>query len=67
MALVLTRDPGTGLVIGIEPGTDPDAVYLALQRGLRIGVEQVEGHIRLRIEAPECIAVMRDELLEMQP
>jgi sRNA-binding carbon storage regulator CsrA len=65
--LVLSRKEGDSLHLSIDPEADPAKVLEQLRSGIYIDITQIEGsQVRLGIEAPDELIVLRGELLERQ-
>ncbi len=62
--LCLTRHEGELIRITIDPGVDTEKLLRHLLRdGITIGVAHVQAHqVRLAIEAPLQMRILRDEL-----
>jgi len=63
--LVLSRREGESIHLSIDPDADPAAVLEQLQAGIYIDVAQIKsGQVRLSIEAPDAVVVLRGELVK---
>lgn len=62
--LILTRRVGQSIVINVAPGADPEqALHQLLRDGITVEINRVEhGNVRVSIDAPRTIQVLRDEL-----
>jgi len=63
--LMLTRREGQSIVLCLAPDADPEqAVRQLLRDGITIEINQVDrGRVRVSIDAPRTIQIMRDELI----
>ena len=63
--LILTRRVGQSIVINVAPGADPEqALHQLLRDGITVEINRVEhGNVRVSIDAPRTIQVLRDELI----
>ena len=60
MGLTLTRTPGQQIQLDIEPGTTAEVLYRALQNGITITlIEYRSAGARIKVDAPECLAIYR--------
>jgi sRNA-binding carbon storage regulator CsrA len=70
MPLILDRKAGQMLVITIDPTADPQECLRALQGGgIEIAVKSISDHgtkVRLMIEAPRDLLVLRNELVSTE-
>ncbi|MBV2132022.1 carbon storage regulator [Pseudomonas sp. MAP12] len=68
MPLILGRKAGQKLIITLAPDADPLECLRALQAdGIEITVKEINDHrtmVRLMIDAPRELRVLRDELVE---
>lgn len=64
--LVLTRREGEGLHLSIAPGANAELLLEHLRRdGITIGVVDINrSHVRLSVDAPVEVRVLRDELVD---
>lgn len=64
--LVLTRTEGEQITLRVQPGTDADDLLAQLLLdGITIRVGQMKsGQVRIGIEAPEDLQILRGELEE---
>jgi sRNA-binding carbon storage regulator CsrA len=68
--LILTRRPGEGLTIRLDPSVDPATPIGELLGGdeLRIRVTSRRGdQVRLAIDAPAELLILRDEIMPVGP
>lgn len=63
--LILTRRVGQSIVINVAPGADPEqALHQLLRDGITVEINRVEhGNVRVSIDAPRTIQILRDELI----
>lgn len=63
--LLLTRRVGQSIVITVAPGADPEqALHQLLRDGITVEINRVEhGNVRVSIDAPTTIQILRDELI----
>jgi len=58
--LILTRRVGQSIVINVAPGADPEQAL----DGITVEINRVEhGNVRVSIDAPRTIQILRDELI----
>lgn len=63
--LILSRMEGERIHLSIDSDADPAAVLEQLRSGIYIDVSQIKGgQVRLGIEAPPEVLVMRSELVK---
>ncbi|THG87082.1 carbon storage regulator [Pseudomonas sp. A-1] len=71
MPLILSRKAGQKLVITLDPAADPQEFLRALQAdGIEITIKEISGRgaqVRLMVDAPRELLVLREELTERQP
>ena len=64
--LILTRRPGEGLTIGLDPSVDPRTPMGEIlgQAGIRVRVVAGRSNqVRVGIDAPSELVILRDELI----
>lgn len=63
--LMLTRRVGQSIVLTVAPGADPEqALHQLLRDGIAVEINRVEhGNVRVSIDAPRTIQILRDELI----
>lgn len=63
--LILTRRVGQSIVLTVAPGADPEqALHQLLHDGITVEINRVEhGNVRVSIDAPRAIQILRDELI----
>ena len=63
--LMLTRRIGQSIVLTVAPGADPEqALHQLLRDGITVEINRVEhGNVRVSIDAPRTIQILRDELI----
>lgn len=63
--LMLTRRAGQSFVLNLAPGADPErALQQLLRDGITVEIYSVEnGNVRVSIDAPRTIQILRDELV----
>jgi sRNA-binding carbon storage regulator CsrA len=65
--LLLTRRVGQSIVLTVAPEGDPEqALHQLLRDGITIEINRVEhGNVRVSIDAPRTIQILRDELIHL--
>lgn len=64
--LCLTRRPHEAIELYVQPGTTAEELFAALrERAIYIRIAEFQGgQVKLGIEAPACIGIVRAELLD---